>query len=70
MAINPSAIASQNVPTMQLAILDLVPDRPNPKVENVPPVQPGKLVGHYNSTSDRVELFVASPGGTFWIEVG
>jgi len=70
MALNPSSIASQAVPTMGLAVLEMVSSRPDPRVENVPPEPPGKVVGYYDGVQDKVELFVSSPGGTFWIEVG
>jgi hypothetical protein len=70
MPINPTSFTSVNVENMQKAVLGLVSARPSLIEENNPPRTPGELVGYYNPGIDKVELFVASAGGTFWREVG
>ncbi len=70
MAINNSSIASQNVQTMQLAVIDIVNARPNLNTANTPPETPGRIIGYYSSTTNSVELYCASQGGTFWLRMG
>ena len=70
MAINKSAIASQSVASMAFAVIDIVPGRPSLTEPNDPPETPGRIVGYFSQRTNRVELFVASAGGTFWLQAG
>lgn len=70
MAINSAAFSSVSVAEAGLAVIQILSTRPNTQVQIDPPEAPGRMVGFYNATTDKVELFVASNGGTFWVRVG
>ena len=68
--INSTSFTSVTLQNAQRVVLNVVSARPDLVTQVDPPGQPGELVGFYNETSDRVELFCLSAGGTFWKEVG
>lgn len=68
--INPTSFAAARIEDVARVILPMVSARPDLRVENDPPRTPGELIGYYNPGIDRVEVFVASAGGTFWREIG
>jgi hypothetical protein len=68
--INPTSFASTRVQDLARVVIPMVSTRPNLRAENSPPRTPGELIGYYNPGIDRVEVFVASAGGTFWREIG
>ena len=70
MGINKSSFGSVPVSAIGKAVLLLVTARPDLNTVNDPPRTPGEMIGYYNPGIDKVELFVASAGGTFWTEVG
>ena len=70
MAISKPAFSSTPIQLAQLAVLDLVGSPPTLNVRLDPPEPPGRVIGYYNPTTDKVELYCASSGGTFWIQVG
>lgn len=68
--INPTSFASTRVQDLARVVIPIASTRPDLRAENVPPRTPGELIGYYNPGIDRVEVFVASAGGTFWREIG
>lgn len=68
--INPTSFGAARIEDVARVILPMVSVRPDLRTENVPPRTPGELIGYYNPGIDRVEVFVASAGGTFWREIG
>jgi hypothetical protein len=55
---------------MQLAVIDIVNARPDLNTANNPPETPGRIIGYYSATTNSVELYCASQGGTFWLRMG
>lgn len=70
MGINSTSFTTVTVENMQKAILGLVSSPPDLQAQNDPPRTPGELIGYYNPATDKVQLYAASPGGNFWLEVG
>ena len=68
--INPTSFAATRIQDLATVVLPIVSARPSVTAENVPPRTPGEMIGFYNPSIDRVEVFVASAGGTFWREIG
>lgn len=68
--INPTSFGAARIEDVARVILPMVSVRPDLRAENVPPRTSGELIGYYNPGIDRVEVFVASAGGTFWREIG
>ena len=69
MGINPAAFSSTSISEAGRAIIQILPAPPNTQFINDPPATPGMMVGYYNSTSEKVELYIASRGGSYWIRV-
>lgn len=68
--INPTSFTSVSIQSAQRTIIPLLTTAPDLVTQLDPARTPGELVGFYNSSTDRVELFVVTAGGTFWTEVG
>ena len=69
MAINRSSLSSQSLKQNTDVTLELLVTRP---VENVyldTPVTPNRMVGYYNYSLNRVELFVTDATGYRYIKV-
>lgn len=69
MAINPAAFSSVSISEAGRAIIQILNNPPNTTQINDPPATPGQVIGYYNSTTDKVELYIASGGGSYWIRV-
>lgn len=50
-------------------IVTFVTQRPQAMVYLDPPLTPRIVVGYYNDTLKRVELFVTSPDGRYYIRI-
>jgi len=70
MPINSTSFGSVPIQQTGRVVLALVSARPDPTEALNPPRTPGELIGYYNPGTDKVELWTASAGGTFWREVG
>lgn len=68
--ISSTSFTSVTIESAQKAVIRMVGTQPSTVIQNDPPVTPGEVIGFYNGGIDRVELFVASGGGTFWRRVG
>ena len=68
--INPTSFSAARVQDVALVVLPMVSARPDPDIAMDPPRVQGELIGYYNPDIDKVEMFVASGGGTFWREIG
>ena len=71
MAINNTMFSSVPLSQAEKVVIQIVQRRPD--VTN--PIQggpdyPGRMVGFYNPTSRRVELYIVAGGGNYWIRVG
>ena len=69
MAINSAGFSADSIEDNPSFILDMVLVRPEENVNLATPVQPGQIVGFYNSQLGYVELFVGNPSGNRWIGV-
>ena len=67
MAINSAAFSSTPISQAGLAVIQILSVRPDPLRQIEPPETPGKMVGFYNTQTDKVELYVASAGGSYWV---
>lgn len=70
MPIEPAAFASVSLSSAGRAVIEILNQPPNTTSQINPPETPGKLVGYYNPTTDKVQLYIASSAGVFWIRVG
>jgi hypothetical protein len=70
MAINSASFGAVPIQQTGKVALTLVSARPDPSAQLDPARTPGELIAYYNPGTDKVELFTASAGGTFWMEVG
>lgn len=68
--INPTSFAATRVQDVNLVVLPMISARPDTTVAMDPPRAHGELIGYYNPDIDKVEIFVASGGGTYWREIG
>ena len=69
MAINPAAFSATSISEAGRAVIEILGQPPKVNVQLDPPENPGRVVGYYNTTTDKVELYVASGGGNFWIRM-
>ena len=69
MAINPAAFSSTSISESGRVVIQIFNQPPNTRVANDPPATPGQMVAYYDAASDKVQLFIASRGGTYWIRV-
>ncbi len=67
MAITSSSIGSKPLSEAALVTIELVDARPDTGTPNNPPLAAGRMAGFYNPQTGRVELYVTSTGGTYWV---
>jgi hypothetical protein len=69
MAINPSAIASQNVQDNPVFALEILTTQPVAGEVFSPLRSPGQLVAWYNGSTERFELYVVNRAGNRFLKV-
>ena len=70
MAINRSSLTTSSIVTDNLdVVIEMLVQRPSTNKLLDPPVQPNRLVGYYNSGTNRVELYLSDAYGTRWSKV-
>lgn len=70
MAINRSSLTTSSIVTDNLdVVIEMLVERPSTNKLLNPTVQPNRLVGYYNSLTDRVELYLSDAYGTRWSKV-
>jgi len=67
MAISSGSIGSKPLSQASVITIELVDIRPSETVQNNPPLPSGRMVGYYNTQTGRVELYITSTGGNFWV---
>lgn len=69
MSITTPSFSSRSPQTDPRVIIPLLPLRPVPLQALAASVTPNQIVGYYDTAKQAVELFVASPEGTYYIKV-
>lgn len=67
MAIIGPSIGSKPLAEAAIVNVEIVGTRPNENIANNPPLASGRMVGFYNQSTGRVELYVTSTGGLYWV---
>ncbi len=69
MPINNPMMSTTPLSEVNPFIVSFVTQRPQAMVYLDPPVIPRRVIGYYNDTLKRVELFVSSPDGRYYIRI-
>ena len=70
MAINNPMFSSVPVSQTEKVCIQVLQRRPDVSQPIIGGDYPGRLAGFYNSSTQRVELYVVAGGGTYWVKVG
>jgi len=65
MAINRTSLSSESIETNTNAVIEVLYAAPNLNTELDPPQPPGKIIGYYNGSIDKVQLYVVRPDGLY-----
>ena len=69
MAINRVSLTSSSITENTDSIIEIRTTRPDPNGFIDPPDVPGRIIGYYNGSTDRVELYIVAPSGTSLLRV-
>jgi|TARA_B100000035_G_scaffold124371_2_gene105891 hypothetical protein len=68
--INNSAISAVPLHLSDKVVIQIYSVRPDVQQPIDPPDKAGRIAGYFNPSTNRVEIYVVSGGGNFWIKVG